>query len=72
MKVYLVKKYEEYYGYEIDKIFSTLDKAKDYIRPEVEEFVKEIDEDAAEEILEYFEKYGEVDEWIKIEEWEVD
>lgn len=72
MKVYLTRHYDEYAGWENDKAFSTLEKARDYLRPIVKDFSENYDDEEAKEIIEDFEDCNWVDEFCCIEEIEVE
>ena len=74
MKVYVAMMYEEYCGYQIAKIFSDFDKAKDFLRPQVEEIYNEqdFDKETLAEVMNEFEEYGYAEETCKIEDYEVD
>lgn len=74
MRVYVAMMYEEYCGYQIAKVFSDFDKAKDFLRPQIQEVYEDNnwDKDTLAEIMNDFEEYGYVEEMCKIEDYEVD
>lgn len=72
MKVWVVELYEDYCGYAVSNVCSSFDKAKDSVRADVQEFVGQFDEETATDIMNDFEKEGWVEEFVRMQEYEVD
>ena len=68
MKVWVVELYEDYCGYQIFKVCSSFDKAKDSVRADVQKFVSQFDDD----LMDDFEKEGWIEEFVRISGYEVD
>ena len=72
MQVWVTELYEDYCGYQISKVCSSFDKAKDSVREDVQEFVSQFDKEEATEIMNDFEKEGWIEEFVRISEYKVD
>jgi hypothetical protein len=74
MRVWVVELYDDFCGcgYEISRVCSSFDKAKDSVRADVEEFVGQFDEEEATNMMNDFEKTGRIEEFVRMYEYEVD
>ena len=72
MRVWIVELYVDFCSYEISKVCSSFDKAKDSVREDVKEFVSQFDDDTATDMMNDFEKEGWVEEFVRMHDYEVD
>lgn len=73
MKVWVVEIFhDDLHGYEISKICSSFEKAKDSVRTDVQEFFGQFDEETVTEVMNDFEKEGWIEEFVHISGYEVD